>query len=70
MRIGLYHGPLYHGANGYETYGPYARYVAAFARHFDEVIVFAPVTRRETDYRGSPVSRVARESGRRRLFLG
>jgi len=52
MRIGLYHGPLYHGANGYETYGPYARYVAEFARRFEEVVVFAPVTRRETDYRG------------------
>lgn len=52
MRIGLYHGPLYSGPAGYETYGPYARYVAEFARHFDEVVVFAPTTRRETDYRG------------------
>ena len=55
MRIGLYHGPLYHGADGYETYGPYARYVSEFARHFDEVVVFAPVTRRDTDYRGCTI---------------
>lgn len=52
MRIGLYHGPLYRGSHGYETYGPYARYVAEFARHFDEVVVLAPVTTRATDYRG------------------
>ncbi len=52
MRLGLYHGPLYRGAEGYETYGPYARYIGEFARHFDEVVVFAPVTTRETDYRG------------------
>lgn len=52
-RIGLYHGPLYRGPSGaYETYGPYARYVAEFARHFDEVVVFAPTTTRGTDYRG------------------
>ncbi len=56
-RIGLYHGPLYAGPQGYETYGPYARYVAEFARHFDEVTVFAPVTRRATNYRGCPLAR-------------
>lgn len=52
MRVGLYHGPLYRGDAGYETYGPYARYVEEFARHADEVTVFAPVTHRDTDYRG------------------
>ncbi len=56
MRIGLYHGPLYRGANGYETYGPYAGYVAEFARHFDEVVVFGPVTDRETNYRGVSIT--------------
>ena len=55
MRIGLYHGPLYRGAEGYETYGPYARYVGEFARHFDEVVVFGPVTTGETYYRGCTV---------------
>jgi glycosyltransferase involved in cell wall biosynthesis len=55
FRIGLYHGPLYRGPDGYETYGPYARYVAEFARHFDEVVVFAPVTTRATAYRGCPL---------------
>ena len=34
-RIGLYHGPLYRGESGYETYGPYARYVLEFARRGD-----------------------------------
>lgn len=57
MRIALYHGPLYRdplhrGADGYETYGPYARYVHEFARHFDEVVVLGPVTSGETHYRG------------------
>jgi glycosyltransferase involved in cell wall biosynthesis len=55
MRIGLYHGPLYRGAGGYETYGPYARYVEEFARHADEVAVFAPVAYHDTDYRGCPI---------------
>lgn len=52
MRIGLYHGPLYRGTGGYETYGPYAGYVRAFARQVEEVVVFGPVTTGETDYRG------------------
>ncbi|UCE58873.1 MAG: glycosyltransferase family 4 protein [Phycisphaerales bacterium] len=52
MRLGLYHGPLYRGDAGYESYGPYVRYIAEFARNFDEVVVFAPVTTRPTDYRG------------------
>ncbi len=55
MRLGLYHGPLYHGPRGYETYGPYARYIAEFARHVERLIVFAPVARRQTDYRGCVV---------------
>lgn len=56
MRIGLYHGPLYRGEEGgYETYGPYARYVHEFARHCDEVAVFAPVATRDSDYRGCAI---------------
>lgn len=56
MRIGLYHGPLYRGEDGgYETYGPYARYVHEFARRCDEVAVFAPVATRDSDYRGCPI---------------
>lgn len=53
--IGLYHGPLYLGPNGFETYRPYASYIREFARHFEKVLVFAPVTREETVYRGCKV---------------
>ena len=56
MRLGLYHGPLYRGEAGYETYGPYAGYVAEFARHFERVVIFAPVTTRDTAYRGVPIT--------------
>jgi len=52
IRLGIYPGPLCRGAAGYETYGPHARYVETFARYFDAVVVFAPVTTRETNYRG------------------
>lgn len=54
-RLGLYHGPLYRGPRGYETYGPYARYVEAFALRMETVVLFAPVTTRDTDYRGCPI---------------
>lgn len=50
--IALYHGPLCRGASGYETYGPYARYIGEFARRFRRVIVFAPIFRGGTEYRG------------------
>lgn len=50
--IALYHGPLYDGPSGYETYGPYARYIHEFARRFRRVVVFAPVFREDTEYRG------------------
>lgn len=53
--IGLYHGPFFLGPDGYETYRPYASYIREFARHFERVIVFAPVTRDDTDYRGCRV---------------
>lgn len=56
MRLGLYHGPLYRGEAGYETYGPYAGYVAEFARHFERVVIFAPVTTHDTAYRGVPIT--------------
>lgn len=53
LTIALYHGPLYASSTGYETYGPYARYVGEFARLFSRVVVIAPVTRNEaTPYRG------------------
>ena len=53
LTIALYHGPLYASSTGYETYGPYARYVGEFARRFSRVVVIAPVTRDEsTAYRG------------------
>ncbi len=55
MRIALYHAPLYRATRGYETYGPYARYVSEFARHFDEVVVLAPTARGDTDYRGCTI---------------
>ncbi|MFQ5590197.1 MAG: glycosyltransferase [Phycisphaerae bacterium] len=55
MRLGLYHGPLHRQARGYDTYGPYARYIAEFARHSEEVVVFAPISRSETDYSGCAI---------------
>lgn len=53
--IALYHGPLYQSGGSYETYRPYGLYIREFARRFDRVVVFAPVARRETVYRGFPI---------------
>lgn len=39
----------------FDTYGPYARYVLEFARHFDHVTVFAPTTAEPTYFSGHPV---------------
>lgn len=52
MRIALYHGPLFRADHGYESYGPYVRYIHEFAKHFEEVVVLAPVARSGSDYRG------------------
>lgn len=58
LRIGLYHGPLFHNGREYETYGPYRRYAKEFTRHFEKVIVIAPVFRtadsahNDFEYRG------------------
>lgn len=57
MRLGLYHEPVHTDGRTYDTYGSFARYVEEFARHFDEVIVFAPTTDRPTYYSGAPLDR-------------
>lgn len=54
--IALYHGPLLHTDHGYETYRPYADYIAEFAKHFKQVVVLAPVTREDTAYRGATIN--------------
>ena len=56
MRLGLYHEPIHTDGTSYDTYGPYARYVLEFARHFDHVTVFAPTTDRETYFSGVPMA--------------
>lgn len=55
MHLGLYHEPLHTDGRTYDTYGAYARYVLTFARHFEQVTVFAPVTREETYFSGVPL---------------
>ena len=55
MRIGLYHEPLHTDGTAYDTYGGYARYIHEFARHYEQVTVFAPVTDQETYFSGVPV---------------
>ncbi|MCK4341674.1 MAG: glycosyltransferase family 4 protein [Phycisphaerae bacterium] len=55
MRIGLYHEPLHADGQSYDTYGSYARYVLEFARHFDHVTVFAPVTDQPSYFSGVPL---------------
>ena len=52
MRLGLYHEPLHRLGQTYDTYGPFARYVLEFARHFEQVTVFAPVTDQPTYFSG------------------
>ena len=52
MRIGLYHEPVHTDGHTFDTYGSYARYVLEFARHFDDVTVFAPVTDQPTYFSG------------------
>jgi glycosyltransferase involved in cell wall biosynthesis len=55
MRIGLYHEPVHTDGRTYDTYGGYARYVLEFARHFEQVTVFAPATRAATYFSGCPL---------------
>ncbi len=55
MRIGIYHEPLHTDGRSYDTYGSYARYLLEFARHFDQVTVFAPVTDQPTYFSGVPL---------------
>ena len=52
MRIGLYHEPVHTDGRTFDTYGGYARYVLEFARHFEQVTVFAPTTRDPTYFSG------------------
>lgn len=55
MHLGLYHEPIHTDGRSFDTYGPYARYVMEFARHFDHVTVFAPTTRNPTYFSGCPI---------------
>ena len=55
MRIGLYHEPLHTDGRTYDTYGGYARYALEFARHFEHVTVFAPVTDQPSYFSGVPL---------------
>lgn len=56
MHIGLYHEPLHTtDFRSYDTYGGYARYALEFARHFDRVTIFAPVTTEPTYFSGTPL---------------
>jgi len=55
MRIGIYHEPVHTDGQRFDTYGGYARYVLEFARHFEQVIVFAPTTDKPTYFSGVPL---------------
>lgn len=55
MHLGLYHEPVHTDGRTFDTYGPYARYVLEFARHFDRVTVFAPTTDKPTYFSGHPL---------------
>ncbi len=55
MRIGVYQEPVHTDGEGFDTYGPFARYVGEMARHFEEVVVFAPVTGQPTYFSGCPL---------------
>lgn len=55
MHVGLYHEPVHTDGRTFDTYGPYARYVLEFARHFDRVTVFAPTTDQPTYFSGVPL---------------
>jgi len=52
MHLGLYHEPVHTDGVGFDTYGPYARYVLAFAQRFEHVTVLAPTTDKPTYFSG------------------
>jgi glycosyltransferase involved in cell wall biosynthesis len=52
MRLGLYNEPVHTDGRTFDTYGPNARYALEFARHFDQVTVFAPTTDQPTYFSG------------------
>lgn len=56
MKLCIYHEPLHSDGQTFDTYGPYARYVTEFARHFEHVLVFAPVTTEATYFSGCPLN--------------
>jgi glycosyltransferase involved in cell wall biosynthesis len=55
MRIGVYQEPVHTDGRGFDTYGPFARFIGEVARHFEEVVVFAPVTDQPTYFSGCPL---------------
>lgn len=56
MRLGIYHEPVHTDGRIFDTYGPYARYVMEFAKHFPSITVFAPVTTKPTYFSGCPLT--------------
>ncbi len=55
MRLGIYHEPIHTDGQIFDTYGAYARYVLEFAKHFEHVTIFAPVTKEPTYFSGYPL---------------
>ncbi|HET6429724.1 MAG TPA: glycosyltransferase family 4 protein [Phycisphaerae bacterium] len=55
MHLGVYQEPVHTDGAGYDTYGPFARYLNGLARHFDQVTVFAPTTAEDTYFSGHPL---------------
>lgn len=54
--LGIYHEPISLGSAGYCTYGPFARYVSEFCRHFDKVTLFAPCANDDGYFAGTVLS--------------
>ena len=55
MRVGVYQEPVHTDGRAFDTYGPFARFLGQFARHFQEVVVFAPATDQGGYFSGCPI---------------
>jgi glycosyltransferase involved in cell wall biosynthesis len=55
MRLGVYDEPVHTDGKTFDTYGPFARYVKELAKHFEEVVVFAPTTEQPGYFSGCPL---------------
>jgi len=56
MHLGVYQEPVHTDGVGFDTYGPFARYLNGLARHFEQVTVFAPTTAEDTYFSGHRLS--------------